>query len=248
VATGTPTSGNAPLAVNFDGSGSSDPDSGDTITYSWDLNGDGTFGDSTIAKPSFTYTTAGTYNAVLKVTDNHGASTTSSPITITVGSGGGGTTFGTTTPGTSVDTASANFKEVSKYTAPQAGNIVKVTGYVSGLGAASGSQPVRAVIYSHANGNPSTLLGVSNPVTITAGKAWGWVDFTFPTPVAVQAGTLWMGYIAGTTTDLTQLRYDVLANDLRYNNNAGGYAAGPASPFGTSFTLGFHYSMYGTYG
>ena len=66
--------------MNFDGSGSSDPDAGDTITYSWDLNGDGTFGDSTAQKPSYTYTTAGTYNAVLKVTDNHGASTTSAPI------------------------------------------------------------------------------------------------------------------------------------------------------------------------
>ena len=83
-ATASPTSGTAPLTVNFDGSGSSDPDAGDTITYSWDLNGDGTFGDSTVAKPSFTYTAAGTYSAVLKVTDNHGASTTSSPIAITV--------------------------------------------------------------------------------------------------------------------------------------------------------------------
>ena len=90
VASGAPTSGNAPLAVSFDGSGSSDPDAGDTISYSWDLNGDGTFGDSTVAKPSFTYTSAGTYNAVLKVTDNHGASSTSAPVTITVSSGGGG--------------------------------------------------------------------------------------------------------------------------------------------------------------
>ena len=49
VATAAPTSGTAPLAVNFDGSGSSDPDAGDTISYSWDLNGDGTFGDSTLA-------------------------------------------------------------------------------------------------------------------------------------------------------------------------------------------------------
>ena len=38
------------LTVNFDGSGSSDPDAGDTISYSWDLNGDGTFGDSTVAE------------------------------------------------------------------------------------------------------------------------------------------------------------------------------------------------------
>ena len=159
-------------------------------------------------------------------------------MTITVSSGGGGGTFGTTTPGALVDTATANFKEVSKFTAPQAGNVVKVTGYVSGLGAGSGSQPVRAVIYANSGGNPGALLGVSNAVTVTAGQAWGWVDFTFPTAVSVSAGTVWMGYIAGTTSDLTQLRYDSVANDLRYNTNTGGYAAGPTNPFGSPFTVG----------
>jgi PKD repeat protein len=81
-ATATPTSGNAPLTVAFDGSGSSDPDAGDTISYSWDLNGDGVYGDSTAVKPTYTYTTPGTYTVRLQVTDNHGASSTSQPITI----------------------------------------------------------------------------------------------------------------------------------------------------------------------
>ena len=246
MASASPTSGNAPLAVNFDGSGSSDPNAGDTISYSWDLNGDGTFGDSTAQKPSFTYNSAGTYNVVLRVTDNHGASSTSSPVTITVFSGGS-STFGTTTPGSSVDTVTADLKEVSKFTAPSAVNVFKLTGYVSGLGKPSGSQPVRAVIYADSGGNPGALLGVSNAVTITAGRAWGWVDFTFPSAVAVQAGTVWMGYIAGSTTDLTQLRYDPVANDLRYNTNSGGYAAGPSNPFGTATILGLHYSLYASY-
>ena len=55
-ATGTPTSGPLPLQVNFDGTGSTDPD-GDALTYAWDLDGDGAFDDSTASKPSFTYTT-----------------------------------------------------------------------------------------------------------------------------------------------------------------------------------------------
>ncbi|MGH3045349.1 MAG: PQQ-dependent sugar dehydrogenase, partial [Gaiellaceae bacterium] len=84
VASANPTSGAAPLTVNFDGSGSSDPD-GDPITYAWDLDGDGLFDDSAAAQPTFTYTQSGTYTARLRVTDSPGASSVSGPITITVG-------------------------------------------------------------------------------------------------------------------------------------------------------------------
>jgi PKD repeat protein len=431
VATASPTSGPAPLTVNFDGTGSSDPD-GDPITYSWDLNGDGTYGDSTAAQPSFTYQTAGTYVVHLRVTDSHGASTVSAPITIdagntapvptisspastltwkvgdpisfsggatdaqdgtipasglswlliihhcptpsschthnvqtfagvssgtfnapdheypcwlelqltatdskglsattsvrldpqtvdltlasspagaqltagttsgpapftktvvvnssvslsalspqTIGSGtyvfsswsdGGAAshtvtapanattytanftqqtsgTFGTTTIGASTDTASVNLKEVSKYTAV-AGSVTKLTGYVSGLGASTGSQKVRAIIYADNNGNPGALLGVSNELTINAGRAFAWTDFPFATPVKVSAGPIWMGYIASATSDLTQLKYDTSAGELRYNANAGGYAAGPTNPFGTPTISNKHYSLYATY-
>jgi glucose/arabinose dehydrogenase len=432
LATASPTSGPTPLTVNFDGSGSSDPD-GDPITYSWDLNGDGIYGDSTAQKPSFTYTTPGTYTVRLQVTDSKGASGVSSPITIAAGNNppvptisspastltwkvgdpinfsgsasdqedgtepasrlswtiilhhcfsdtnchthivqtfngvasgtfnapdheypcwleiqltatdstgatattsvrldprimnltvasnptganvgideiagaapltkqavigstnsisapspqtiGGSTytfsswsdggmqthnvvapatdttytatyvqqtsgTFGTTTIGSSADTASINLKEVSKYTAV-ASNVTKLTGYISGLGAASGSQKIKAVLYAdNGSGHPGALLGVSNEVTVTAGQAFNWVDFNFASPVAVQAGTIWMGYIASSTSDLTQLRYDPVAGELNYNVNAGGYAAGPTNPFGTPTLSNKHYSLYATY-
>jgi PKD repeat protein len=52
VASANPTSGPAPLTVQFTGSGSSDPD-GDAITYSWDLNSDGTYGDATTYTATF---------------------------------------------------------------------------------------------------------------------------------------------------------------------------------------------------
>ncbi|HEX6758033.1 MAG TPA: PQQ-dependent sugar dehydrogenase [Propionibacteriaceae bacterium] len=61
VATATPTTGNAPLTVQFDGSGSSDPDPGDTLSYAWDFDEDGAFDDSTSARPTFTYTANGSY-------------------------------------------------------------------------------------------------------------------------------------------------------------------------------------------
>ena len=69
----TPTSGDAPLTVDFDASGSSDPD-GSIIRYDYDFDNDGIWdaydsGDTV----SWTYTSAGTYDAKLRVTDNDGA-------------------------------------------------------------------------------------------------------------------------------------------------------------------------------
>jgi glucose/arabinose dehydrogenase len=80
----SPTSGPAPLTVTFDGSSSSDPEGG-ALEYSWDLDGNGTFGDSTLMKPTYTYTQPGTYNARLRVTDVTDQSTTSVALAITAG-------------------------------------------------------------------------------------------------------------------------------------------------------------------
>src|SRR5262249_32725396 len=60
VAVATPKNGPAPLTANFDASASHDPDPGDTLSFSWDLDGDGTFGDSTSPTPSFIYQDIGT--------------------------------------------------------------------------------------------------------------------------------------------------------------------------------------------
>jgi PKD repeat protein/glucose/arabinose dehydrogenase len=83
VAAANPTTGAAPLTVAFDGTGSSDLDD-NPLSYAWDLDGDGAYDDSTATKPSYTYTTAGSYRASLRVTDSLGASDTDS-VTITVG-------------------------------------------------------------------------------------------------------------------------------------------------------------------
>jgi PKD repeat protein len=77
VLTGTPTSGTAPLSVNFSAANSSDPDQGDTIvSYSFDF-GDGSpvVTQSTAAK-SHIYQNAGDYPARLSVKDSRGKSST----------------------------------------------------------------------------------------------------------------------------------------------------------------------------
>ena len=83
VAGANPTSGLAPLTVQFTGTGSSDPN-GDTLAYAWDLDGDGAYDDSTIANPSRVYSTAGPVAVGLRVSDPGGLSDTDS-VTITVG-------------------------------------------------------------------------------------------------------------------------------------------------------------------
>jgi cytochrome c len=74
-----PTSGAAPLAVQFSSAGSRDPD-GQAITFAWTF-GDG--GTSTEANPAHTYTSNGNFTAQLTVTDSEGRSATANvPVTV----------------------------------------------------------------------------------------------------------------------------------------------------------------------
>lgn len=78
--TAAPLSGGVPLTVQFDGSGSRDPD-GKITQYLWD------FGDGATAsgvKVSHTYTQAGLYPVILTVKDDHG-STAVATVIIKVG-------------------------------------------------------------------------------------------------------------------------------------------------------------------
>ncbi|MCR9286125.1 MAG: glycoside hydrolase family 9 protein [Bacteroidetes bacterium] len=84
-ASANPTSGTVPLDVQFDATGSSDPD-GDNLTYNW------VFGDGNTAtgiNPLHTYNSVGTYTATMTVSDGNGGTDTKD-LTITVNPAGGG--------------------------------------------------------------------------------------------------------------------------------------------------------------
>ncbi len=77
-------------SVALDGSASSDPD-GDPLSYGWDLDGDGTYGDVTGATPTIDWATLksfgidddGTYTIGLQVDDGNGGTATAS-TTLTI--------------------------------------------------------------------------------------------------------------------------------------------------------------------
>jgi PKD repeat protein len=69
----SPDSGDAPLVVSFDSSGSNDPD-GAIVRFDYDFDNDGIWDAYDAADTvSWQYSTAGSYDAKLRVTDNSGA-------------------------------------------------------------------------------------------------------------------------------------------------------------------------------
>jgi glucose/arabinose dehydrogenase len=72
--TATPSGGPAPLRVELDASGSTDPES-QTLAYAWDLDGDGAYDDATGATIVRTFPT-GDFPVRVRVTDSDGMSDT----------------------------------------------------------------------------------------------------------------------------------------------------------------------------
>ena len=75
VAAADPTSGAAPLTVEFDGTGSSDPEEA-ALSYAWDLDDDGAFDNSTSPTPTRVYSSQASVTVRLRVTDPAGLADT----------------------------------------------------------------------------------------------------------------------------------------------------------------------------
>ena len=73
----------APTAAGLDASGSTDPEGG-PLTYAFDCGNGTTVGPQGVPTATCNYPAAGTFAAKVAVTDDHGQTATSSPVTFTI--------------------------------------------------------------------------------------------------------------------------------------------------------------------
>ena len=90
------------------------------------------------------------------------------------------------------------------------------------------------------------LVATGNEVTYAGNvNGSGWFPLPFASPVSLTAGTYWLGFITGNTTEGIGYAYDSVAGSRAYNVNS--YASGPTNPFGSSTLDSEDASIYATY-
>lgn len=202
--TANPTNGPVPLTVNFSGTGSSDPEGG-ALTYSWDLNGDGTFGDATGATASYTYNAAGSYHPSLRVTDAQGASDTES-VTVTAGNTG---------PTAVIDTPAAGLTW-------KVGDAIGFTGHAADT--QDGMLPASALSWSMVMHHCITPTDCHEHVIETkpgvAGGSFTTPDHEYPCWLELRLTATDSGGLSSTTS----LRLDPKTVVLTFKTNPGGLA------------------------
>jgi len=90
------------------------------------------------------------------------------------------------------------------------------------------------------------LLATGTEVTYRGNvNGSGWFDLPFASPVALTAGTYWLGFIDGSETEGIGYAYDEVSNSRAYNENT--FSSGPTSPFGSATKDDEQASIYATY-
>jgi hypothetical protein len=140
--------------------------------------------------------------------------------------------FGRRVAGGSLSAMSANAKRASPFTVYFPVTVKKLSAYIDGGGATSGSQVMRAVIYRHSSGAPRELVARSFQATIPAGRGPRWVDFYMPFPPRLQRGAYWLGLHSGATNGVARFAWDPVASSRRFNGD--NFADGPSNPFGSA--------------
>jgi hypothetical protein len=123
----------------------------------------------------------------------------------------------------------ANYKRGSQITITQAGRLYDLSAYVDSMGGATGSQDVRYVLYTDANGKPGTKV-VESPVrTIPSGSPGFWLNIDVPA-VPVDAGRYWLVLHSGNVAGVLRDYGDGPAN---FYANSDTFSDGASQTFGT---------------
>ncbi len=151
--------------------------------------------------------------------------------------------FGNRTVGTSFSPMSANVKRASPFTLYFPATVRKLSAYLDGEGATSGSQVLRGVLYSNDPGLvPGALRARSFQVTLPAGLGPGWVNFYFPFPPRLDPGVYWLGIHSGATNGVARFAWQSKPGFRRYNIDA--FGDGSSYPFGPAFLADEEMSIY----
>ncbi len=209
----------APLAakagesVSFDASASSDPD-GTIAKYEWDLDGNGTYETDTGTTPttSHTFPTAGNAEVGLRVTDNGGATATTTKAITIEGEGGSGepTTYNKAVLGTPGLTDYWRLGEsTGSLLADSVGPSPATTSGEPTLGIPGSvfNEPDTAVRFDGVNDAANAAVDLSGKTAIT-------VEF-------------WMKWNAWANDDALAMEFT-----NNFNENAGGFLVDPNSSYG----------------
>jgi hypothetical protein len=158
-------------------------------------------------------------------------------------------TFGKTTQGAAMNSASADVKRASSFALATGGvTVTKLTAYLDGLGAASGSQSVMGVVYAAdgSGGAPGTLLCQTAGLTVAAGQAAAWVDLTISGSCSLpSAGNYYLGLLTGSTSGVARYGYDAVTGGAQYSSNV--FTSGPSNPWGATTSIDVQLAINASY-
>lgn len=154
-------------------------------------------------------------------------------------------TAGQTTVGPNADTLSADRKRVNSIRLAAATSLSKLSVYLAPTGTA-GSQGLAGVLYADSGGTAGALLGVTAAFSFSSTLPARWYDLAFPAPVALPAGTYWIGLLSGASGGVTGFRWSSSTGGRAYNANS--WSSGPSNPFGAAGTDNELMSLYATCG
>lgn len=104
----------------------------------------------------------------------------------------------------------------------------------------------KALIYSDVGGTPTSLLGTSSAKAIADNAVYAWVEFTFASAVALDAGNYWLCYFGDDTADGVALSNDGDAGgNTQYNNDT--YSDGPEATWTVEQARTYTFDIYATY-